>query len=192
MLVYTDLNLLTSRLSLRPLVSSDAQALFSIFSDSRVMRYWSSPSWESVAVSEKFIERDQQAMADGKHLRLAITSRVDGSFFGTCTLFDHVLQCRRAEVGFGLSPSAWGKGIATEAVGELLTFGFTVMGLNRVEADIDPRNAASAKCLERLGFAKEGHLRERWIVAGEVSDSALYGILHDEWIAARRQGQRDA
>ncbi len=53
------------------------------------------------------------------------------------------------------------------------------------EADIDPRNAASAKSLERLGFIKEGHLRERWIVEGEVSDTDLYGLLRSEW----RSGQ---
>jgi RimJ/RimL family protein N-acetyltransferase len=55
------------------------------------------------------------------------------------------------------------------------------MGLHRIEADIDPRNTASARCLERLGFVKEGLLRERWIVEGEVSDSAIYGLLQPDW-----------
>jgi len=49
--------------------------------------------------------------------------------------------------------------------------------LNRIEADIDPRNVASAGLLERLGFVREGVLRERWIVGDEASDSALYGLL---------------
>jgi RimJ/RimL family protein N-acetyltransferase len=57
------------------------------------------------------------------------------------------------------------------------------MALNRVEADIDPRNHPSAKTLERLGFQKEGHLRERWIVNGEVSDTGLYGLLASDWRA---------
>ena len=51
-----------------------------------------------------------------------------------------------------------------------------------MEADIDPRNHASARSLERLGFTREGLLRERWIVKGEVSDTALYGLLQREWI----------
>jgi RimJ/RimL family protein N-acetyltransferase len=189
---FSDLSLPTSRLLLRPLKPSDADALFAIFSDPQVMRYWSSAPWESVEFSKAYIERDQQAMAEGRHVRLAITARNDSAFLGTCTLFDHVTQCRRAEVGFGLSPSAWGKGYATEAVGELLAFGFTTMELNRVEADIDPRNSASARCLQRLGFTKEGHLRERWIVAGEVSDSALYGLLRAEWNAGATGRERDA
>ena len=189
---FSELSLPTSRLLLRPLKSTDADALFAVFSDPQVMRYWSSSPWESVEFSKKFIERDQRAMAEGKHVRLAITSRDDGALLGTCTLFDHVTQCRRAEVGFGLSYGAWGKGYAAEAVAELLTFGFTAMKLNRVEADIDPRNSASARCLQRLGFTKEGHLRERWIVAGEVSDSALYGLLRAEWSSNATEGKRDA
>jgi ribosomal-protein-alanine N-acetyltransferase len=48
------------------------------------------------------------------------------------------------------------------------------------------RNTASMRSLEKLGFKHEGHLRERWIVGGEVSDSAIYGLLAREWRAATR------
>lgn len=58
---------------------------------------------------------------------------------------------------------------------------FSAVALHRLEADIDPRNAASARSLGRLGFQREGLLRERWIVANEVSDSALYGLLASDW-----------
>lgn len=54
------------------------------------------------------------------------------------------------------------------------------MKLNRIEADIDPRNAASARVHERLGFVRERLLRERWIVGDEVTDSALYGLLRSD------------
>ena len=69
-----------------------------------------------------------------------------------------------------------------EALRALLDFGFGELDLNRIEADIDPRNSASARTLERLGFTKEGYLRERWIVGDEVSDTALYGLLRREWM----------
>lgn len=183
---FSEVLLSTERLTLRPLQERDASDLFSIFSNERVMRFWSSKPWDSLEVSKQFIERDKVAMAAGNHLRLAIVAKSSESVLGTCTLFDHISQCRRAEVGFGLTPDAWGQGYVFEAVSELLSFGFSAMALNRVEADIDPRNGASAKSLERLGFKKEGHLRERWIVNDEVSDSALYGLLHRDWITARR------
>jgi len=71
------------------------------------------------------------------------------------------------------------------SVSRMLDWGFDELDLNRVEADIDPRNAPSARALERLGFTREGHLRERWIVGGEISDSWIYGLLAREWRAAR-------
>lgn len=77
-----------------------------------------------------------------------------------------------------MASHAWGKAYMDEALRALLSYGFNDLKFNRVEADIDPRNEASARSLERLGFRKEGHLRERWIVGDEVSDTALYGLLH--------------
>ena len=65
----------------------------------------------------------------------------------------------------------------SEAGSALIEHAFGTLNLHRIEADIDPRNVASARLLERLGFVREGLLRDRWIVGGEVSDSALYGLL---------------
>jgi RimJ/RimL family protein N-acetyltransferase len=127
------------------------------------------------------IEKDRKAMADGEHVRLALERIDDGAMIGVCTLFAFSEQCRRAEVGYGLAPHAWGRAYMDEALRALLGHGFGTLGLNRVEADIDPRNEASARSLERLGFRKEGLLRERWIVGDEVSDSALYGLLQRDW-----------
>ena len=74
-----------------------------------------------------------------------------------------------------------------EALCTLLDYGFNVLGLHRVEADIDPRNAASARSLVRQGFKHEGTLRERWLIAGEVCDSDLYGLLARDWQAAQKR-----
>lgn len=71
-----------------------------------------------------------------------------------------------------------------EALRALVDYGFGPLDLNRIEADIDPRNEASARSLERLGFVREGLLRQRWIVDGVVSDSALYGLLTQDWAAS--------
>lgn len=67
----------------------------------------------------------------------------------------------------------------------LLNFAFEDLGLNRLEADVDPRNMASVRGLENLGFKREGYLRERWVAGGELSDSAIYGLLARAWEAAR-------
>ncbi|QDQ25466.1 GNAT family N-acetyltransferase [Chitinimonas arctica] len=178
---FDQLTLTTPRLLLRPLRDADAPALFAIFSDPRVMRYWSTPPWPTLEEAHKLIARDVESMAAGKYVRFGMERLEDGQLLGNCTLFNLYEQCRRAEIGYGMSAAAWGKGYMHEALSAMLAYGFDEMALNRVEADIDPRNEASARSLERLGFKKEGHLRERWIVDGEVSDSGLYGLLRSEW-----------
>lgn len=178
---FEGVRLETPRLVLRFLEPSDAPSLLAIFSDPEVMRYWSTPPWTSLDDAHERIARDQEAMAAGTYICLGIVRRSDDSLIGTCTLFHFVLESRRAELGYGLARSAWGQGYLQEAASAMLNFGFGALGLHRVEADIDPRNRASARSLERLGFRQEGLLRERWIVAGEVSDSAVYGLLAREW-----------
>jgi ribosomal-protein-alanine N-acetyltransferase len=172
----------TERLLLRPLQASDADALFALFSDPEVMRYWSTPPWTEREKAHSMISLDRQT--DSKeYLRLGITLAADATLVGMCTLFSIDEMCRRAEIGYALGSMAWGKGYMHEALTALLDYGFSELNLNRVEADIDPRNGASAKTLERLGFTREGLLRERWIVNGEVSDTAFYGLLKRDWLA---------
>ncbi len=80
-----------------------------------------------------------------------------------------------------MASPAWGQGYMNEALSGLIDYAFAELNLNRIEADIDPRNESSRRVLERLKFVREGYLRERWIVGEEVSDTALYGLLQREW-----------
>lgn len=178
---FEQLTLRTRRLLLRPLRADDAPVLFAIHSDPLVMRYWSTPPWPSIEPAHAMIERDSVAMSSGEYLRLGVERHGDAQLIGQCTLFDWDRQNRRAEIGYGMAAHAWGRGFMHEALCALVEFGFATLELNRIEADIDPRNAASARSLERLGFRREGFLRERWIVGGVVSDTALYGLLLSDW-----------
>jgi [ribosomal protein S5]-alanine N-acetyltransferase len=169
----------TERLLLRPLRGTDAPSLFDIFSDRETMRYWSTPPWRWPADAEAFL-------ADSRsYLRLGIARRSDRALIGTCALFAVHQASRRAELGYILGRPHWGQGYAREAVTALLNHGFDAHDLNRIEADADPRNTASVRLLEHLGFVREGQMRERWIVNGEVSDSVWYGLLARDWTARR-------
>lgn len=185
MATHSDLTLDTPRLHLRAYAPSDAADVFAMFSDPEVMRYWSSAPWTDLQQAHDFLARDAKSIAEGSSARLGIVRKEDGALIGNCTLFSFDKQCRRAETGYVLSRAAWGHGYANEAVTALLDWGFETLDLNRVEADIDPRNTPSARALERLGFVREGHLRERWIVNGETTDSFIYGLLRAEWKAGR-------
>lgn len=179
-------SLRTDRLLLRPLRAADAPAIYAIRSDPTVMRYASSPPLASPEQAEAFIAREAAGMAAGESLRLGLQRVEDDVLIGICLLFHINRQCRRAEIGYELRADVWGRGYMHEALLALVRLGFSELALNRIEADIDPRNVASARSLERLGFTKEGHLRERWIVNGEVSDSAVYGLLLSDWQARQR------
>lgn len=178
---FTPFTLTTARLTLRWLTEADVPALFAIFSDPAVMRYWSTPPLTEVAAAEKMVRTIQGAYESGDFLQLGLERRATPGVIGTCTLFSFAFPSRRAELGYALGRPFWGEGYMHEALQTLVAYAFQTLNLNRLEADIDPRNTASAKTLERLGFQPEGYLRERWIVNDEVSDSALYGLLRREW-----------
>lgn len=170
-----------ARVALRELAEADADALFAVFSDPDVMRYWSSPPMQERAEAERIVEQSQSGFAAGTALQWGVERLSDGRIMGKCALHAIDQSNRRAELGYALGTAYQGQGYMNEALNALLTYAFGEMNLHRVEADIDPRNTASARTLERLGFQREGFLRERWIVSGEISDSALYGLLRHEW-----------
>jgi ribosomal-protein-alanine N-acetyltransferase len=101
---------------------------------------------------------------------------------GSVTLFNLDFNHRRAEIGYALGREHWGQGYMNEALQALLAYAFETLDLHRIEADIDPRNIASIKTVERLGFKREGYLRERWQTNGEIQDAFFYGLLRREWV----------
>jgi ribosomal-protein-alanine N-acetyltransferase len=183
MQAFETIRLATERLVLRPLAAADAEAVFSIFSDPEVTRYWSSPPWTSTEQADKYVASAAQGIASGEMLRLGVEVGATGQLIGQAALHRFDEPNRRCEVGYALNRAHWGKGYVAEALAAMLEHGFAQLNLNRVEADVDPRNPASAKVLERLGFRHEGLLRERWIVGGEICDTAFYGLLKRNWDA---------
>ncbi len=186
---FEQVELRTSRLRLRPLTESDAPALFRIFEDPEVRRYLTRRQWKAVEEAQALIAQDRQALAEGRYLRLGLEPVDGGGIIGECSLFNLAEESRRAEIGYALGMATWGHGYMGEALTALVTFAFAELGLNRLEADIDPRNEASARTLDRLGFRTEGLLRERWIVAGEISDSRIYGLLRLDWQTGQKRWQ---
>ncbi|MGS0896399.1 GNAT family N-acetyltransferase [Burkholderia stagnalis] len=178
--LFEPVTLDTPRLVLRPLREADAPALFDIWSDAEAMRYFSFAPMTQVAQAAERVARDLATSAAGQDLICVLEARDTGEALGECVLFHANEQCRRAEIGFSLRRRYWNCGYMREAASAVIGHAFGVLRLHRLEADIDPRNVASARLLERLGFVREGLLRDRWIVGDEVSDSALYGLLESD------------
>ena len=168
------------RVALRPLTEADEDRLFTLFSDPVAMRYWSFPPFTERAQARR---RIADALS-GENVTWGISQ--NDALIGTVALHDLHVPSGRAEIGYMLARPHWGKGLAFEAASLAIDHAFGPLGLRRVEADIDPRNAASQKLLERLGFRREGLLKERWKVGDEISDSALYGLLARDWLERAR------
>lgn len=171
----------TARLCLRPFTSADADALFALHSSAYVLRYWDAPPWTERERAGRFIAACQQIAEEGSGVRLAIERVSDRAFIGWCALTRWNPAYRSASLGYCLDDAAWGHGYATEAALALLQWAFDALDLNRVQAETDTRNAASARVLEKLNFVREGTLREDCVVNGEVSDSWVYGLIRRDW-----------
>lgn len=174
----------TERLLLRALRESDADALFAMFSDWEVMRYWSRGPWTDRGEALEHIARMNQGRANVEYYPWAIATQGDDALIGTMSLFDIQREHGRAQVGYSLLPSQQGKGYATEALRAALHVAFEALGLQRIEIDIDPANVTSRRLVERCGAKLEGHFRRRWFVHGQWADSVMYGLLREDFVAA--------
>lgn len=181
MTCFNAVSIKTPQLILRPITKQDVQSIFTIFSDSETMRYWSSPPIQKTQEADELVEHSMTNNQNQQALCLGLEYQNTAQLIGTCTLFSIHQASRRAELGYILNRDYWGRGLMQEALNAFINFAFTSLNLHRIEADIDPRNHASKHLLKRLGFNKEGFLRERWIVNGEISDTELYGLLDHEW-----------
>lgn len=178
----------TPRLLLRWISEDDIDGLFEVFSDPQVMRYWSTAP---LAHRDAAAQMQREIVAGNENntiMKWGLALRDSNSVIGTTTLFNLNLDNQRAELGYAMGRLHWGKGYMNEALQALLTHAFEVLKLRRLEADVDPRNAASIRTLERLGFQREGFLRERWHVNGEIQDAIFYGLLQREWKAQFSHG----
>ncbi|GAA4464810.1 GNAT family N-acetyltransferase [Phytohabitans houttuyneae] len=177
-----------ARLRLRPFGDADEDDLFALHSNAHVLRFWDAPPWTGRARAKRFVTACRQMAEDGTGARVAVDRVADGAFIGWCGLSRWNADYRSASLGYCFDDAVWGQGYATEAAGALLLWAFDTLDLNRVQAETDTRNMASARVLEKLGFVREGTLREDCVVNGDVSDSWVYGLLRREWQATVREG----
>lgn len=165
------------RIRLRAVRPADDPGLLAVFGDARHLRYWSHGPLADLDDVRQYREGIAAGTRDRTFFQWAVTEPAEDRLIGTVTLSAWDRGNRRAEVGFILRPDHAGQGLAADAVRTAIWFGIDRMELHRVEADVDPENAASIRLLRRLGFRHEGHFRERWFTFGSWKDSAMYGLL---------------
>ena len=158
----------------------DAEGLYAIRSDERAMRFMDSVWHKSVEDSKQKIEEIREAFRKKEGINWSIIEKGSGLFIGYFGYWRLERHNSRAEIGYALVPDHWGKGFMTEALSSLLTFGFDVIKLHSMEANINPNNAPSRKLLLKSGFRQEAYFRENYFYEGKFIDSEIYGLLKSD------------
>lgn len=167
-------------LLLRLAQRQDLPALMALHGDEAVNRYLPYVTWAGPADADDWFARVEERHREGSAIQFVICQGAGETVVGTAILFGFEFDSGRAELGYALGRAHWGHGLMRPALRALIRFSFEELGLRRLDAEVDPRNVASCKLLQRVGFQQEGLQRQRRVAKGELRDAALFGLLRAE------------
>jgi len=170
----------TDRLLLRNFESGDADDFFMIRSNKTVMKHMDSEPLASPSAAVKAIKENQLLFEEKKGITWALINKAENTFLGYFSIWRIDRVHARAEIGFALKPSYWGKGYMKEAMTSLLPFAFKKANIHSIEANINPHNTASENLLKSIGFKKEAYFKENFWFNGTFHDSAIYSLLQTD------------
>lgn len=177
----------TKRLLLRQTVMSDAVALQKLRSNPQAMQYINRPLTKTLEDAEKWIGVVLDALAAGTGINWCIClQHQPATHVGNIGIWRIDKENQRGEIGYMLEPSLHGQGFMYEAIQPVLHYGFTVMKLHSIEAQIDPENKASAALLKKAGFTQEAYFKENCFFNGRFSDTAVFSLLAKDWESKSR------
>ena len=171
-------NLETERLHLRRVEDSDVNEIFTLRSNKETMKYIPRPLVKTKEDALEHIALIDSKIENNEGINWAITLKNDPKLIGIIGHYRIKPEHYRAEIGYMLLPKYQGKGIITEAIKEVVKYGFEKMKFHSIEAVIDPENLISEKVLLKNGFVKEAHLKENECFEGRFLDTVIYSILN--------------
>lgn len=160
----------------------DADAIYAAVSQNyehlREFMHWAKPDY-SIDDARQFLEASVASAVEGRSLGFGIFRGADVIGSIGFVKFDHKVRC--TEIGYWIAGSEQGRGIITQACRALVEHAFEVMNMNRIEIRCAVENVRSSAVAERLGFTKEGTLRQSEIRNGRLLDFNIYGLLAKDW-----------
>jgi len=179
----------TGRLILREfrLDEADQAALFHMFSDRRVTRFYNVRSFTRPEQARAMLKRRYDKFWQGRGIRWAITLKRDDALIGSCGFNSWNKKSQVGELGYELARPFWNQGLMTEAVKTITTYGFTKLSLKRIEAWVMPQNRSSANLLIKVGFQSEGTQEGKGYWNGRFHDLELFSLLAEQWINCHRE-----
>jgi RimJ/RimL family protein N-acetyltransferase len=162
--------LITPRLILRRAQRSDLDDLHRAFSDPRAMRYWSRPEHATLAETRRFLDTMRARTSQGQMASDDFVIEHQGRAIGKAGAW------ALPEIGFLLHPDHWGQGLASEAMRAIIPYLFATHPVDRLTADVDPRNAACLRLLGRLGFVETRRAEKTILWGSEWCDSIYLAL----------------
>lgn len=167
----------TERLRLREISKDDVKSIFAIFSNESVTRYYGQETLHRVEQAEAFVDFFANSYKEKRGIRWGIERKEIPGIIGTVGFNAWSPKHKRAEIGYEIHPEHWRKGYTLEAVSKVIQYGFNGLELTRIGAVVFLENEASNTLLTKVGFEKEGVLRNYMYQNGEPHDTYVYSIL---------------
>ena len=167
----------TERLILRKVTQKDVNEIYFLRSDKTVMKYVDRPTAKSVEDASLFIQKIDDLERNNESITWGIELNGNPQLIGYLGFWHIKKEHYRSEIGYILHPDHHRKGIMQEALRAVLEYGFRIMKLHSVEANVNPQNASSIKLLEKNGFIREAYFKEDYFFNGKFLDSAIYSLL---------------
>ena len=171
--------LATERLLMREITPEDVNALLVHFGNPEVVKFIGMQPIRTIEQANEWLKWMGGFFAAKDGLRWGITLQ-DKTFVGSAGLHRWNREAHYAQIGCDIAYKFWGHGYGQEAMREIIDFGWNQMKLNRIEAEIVDGNKRSVHVMEKLGFQKEGVLRQRLLKGGKFYDVLIYSLLRNE------------
>ena len=175
----------TERLILRKIRLKDVSDMYAYSRDPETSRFLLWEPHPNRRFTLSHILYLQKAYAAARFFDWALVLKETGQMIGTCGFTEIYEQEKRCEVGYVLSPRFHRRGLAPEALTEVLRYGFTVLGLEKASGRFMEDNIASRKVLERLGFHNDTVKRETFFKRGKEQTILTYSLSRDEFLKLR-------
>ncbi len=171
----------TERVILRHMKVSDARDMYDYARRPEVTRYLLWAPHDSLEYTRTYLKQVERCYRQGTFHDFGVILKENNRFIGTCGFARIDEANATAEAGYVLNPDFWGRGLATEALSAIITFGFEKRGFNRIESRYIVDNHASRRVMEKSGMSFEGVLRQSLFVRDGYMDIGVCSVIKEDY-----------
>jgi ribosomal-protein-alanine N-acetyltransferase len=172
----------TDRLILRKLEVSDAEDYFHVIADPETIKHTRWELFHTVEESALYLGYLEEKYLKREAIHWGIIDKESNQLVGRAAFISFDSENERTEIGYVISRRFWNKGLISEAVRELIRYGFNDIGVNRIEARCNEDNLGSERVMQKAGMKFEGILREQLKMKGKYKNQKMYSIIKNDLV----------